>query len=62
MLKCFAGLALPIVLSNFSGILMLAINSVFAGRQDFNALAAVGLGNTCSFFFITSIVTGLNAG
>ena len=62
MLKYFARLAVPIVLSNFSGLLMLAINSVFAGRNDATALAAVGLGNVCSFIFVISIVTGLNSG
>jgi len=62
LLKYFAKLAMPIVISNFSGLLMLAINSVFAGRNDPTALAAVGLGNVCSFIFVISIVTGLNSG
>lgn len=63
MLKYFFKLSMPMILSNFTGYLILPINSAMAGRfEDSKALAAVGLGNVCSFIFIISIVTGLNSG
>ena len=63
MLKYFFRLSMPMILSNFTGYLILPINSALAGRyEDPKALAAVGLGNVCSFIFIISIITGLNSG
>mmetsp|Transcript_1809 Transcript_1809/g.2585 ORF Transcript_1809/g.2585 Transcript_1809/m.2585 type:complete len:222 (-) Transcript_1809:1044-1709(-) len=63
LLKYFFKLAIPMIISNFAGFLMMPINAALAGRyEDSKALAAVGLGNVYSFIFVISIVSGLNSG
>ena len=62
MLRSYLMLALPAIASNFLGMSIILINSLFAGRLgDPNYLAAVGLGNCCTMIFLITMYFGLNA-
>ena len=62
MAKCFFSLAVPAITSNVAGFLCLMVNSAYAAQLDDPVyLAAVGIGNVCSFIFVISILTGLNS-
>ena len=62
MLKCFARIAVPSILTNVAAISSNMANLALAGRMD-NAsyVAAVGLANTTCAMIILSLVVGLNA-
>ena len=62
MVVCFAKVAVPAFTSNVFGMVCLVVNSIFAGQlEDPNMLAAVGVGNVTTMFFIVTIFMGINA-
>jgi len=60
--KDFFKLAIPILLSNISGAVVLMINTaIVALREDETQLAAVGVGNLSTLILIVTVLMGLNS-
>ena len=61
MVACFYDIALPAIVSNSLGFIMVTANSICAGRlDDPSILAAVGLGNVCCLICFVTMYMGLN--
>ena len=61
MMACFFKIALPAIVANSLGFIMVTANSICAGRlDDPSILAAVGLGNVCCLICFVTMFMGLN--
>ena len=62
IIKEFLQLAVPGIISNMLGFMLIATNSIYAGMLDDPlVLAAVGIGNVCCMILVVYMFMGINS-